>query len=151
MKNILNPKHRAEVVDRIKGVQPNDVRRWGTMSPDKMLCHLSDAFQTAPGDREAVESSTLIGRTVLRFIALTAPIPWPKGVQTFPEVNQEIGGTPPEAFRADLDRLLRDLDRFVERVDPSTMRHPIFGSLSSGEWGRWAYRHMDHHARQFGH
>lgn len=90
MKNIFNPKNRAEVVERIKQVQPNDGRRWGTMSPGQMLCHLSDAFQTALGARDAVESSTFVARTALRFIALTAPISWPKGVQTFPESARRL-------------------------------------------------------------
>lgn len=36
------------------------------------------------------------------------------------------------------------------RLDPDTMSHPIFGKLSAGERGRWGYRHLDHHGRQFG-
>jgi hypothetical protein len=39
---------------------------------------------------------------------------------------------------------------FVERMDPNTLRHPVFQKMSAAEWGRWAYRHVDHHARQFG-
>lgn len=28
--------------------------------------------------------------------------------------------------------------------------HPLFGKLPGKQWGRLAYRHLDHHLRQFG-
>ncbi|MBK9525384.1 MAG: DUF1569 domain-containing protein [Bacteroidetes bacterium] len=28
--------------------------------------------------------------------------------------------------------------------------HPYFGKLSSREWGRITYLHLDHHLKQFG-
>lgn len=142
MKTILDPRDKAEVARRIMSIQPDSPRRWGSMSPHQTVCHLADAFSTALGDREAKDTSTIFTRTVLRFIALTAPVRWPKGVMTTPEINQEIGGTPPEEFQADLNRLTAELDAFLERLDPSTMRHPIFGrcrkrSGVGGGTGTW--------------
>lgn len=150
MKTIFAPTHRAEVVGRIMRIRPDSPRRWGTMTPHQTVVHLADSFSTMLGDREAGDSSTLFTRTVLRFFAATVPVRWPKGIRTLPEVDQEIGGTPPGEFRADLSRLRTVLDAFLDRLDPSTMRHPILGRLTRAEWGRWAYRHVDHHARQFG-
>lgn len=31
-----------------------------------------------------------------------------------------------------------------------TLTHPAFGNISTNEWGIAAYKHMDHHLRQFG-
>jgi len=41
---------------------------------------------------------------------------------------------------------------FIERVKGGAegAAHPLFGRLTTAEWGRWGYRHMDHHLRQFG-
>lgn len=150
MKTILDSQDRTDVVRRIMSIRPDSVRHWGTMSPGEMVCHLADGFRTVLGDREAADRSTILTRTALRFLALTSPMTWPKGVRTMTEIDQRIGGTPPAALDADLDRLRGDLDAFLARLDPSAMCHPIFGRLSRGEWGRWAYRHLDHHARQFG-
>jgi hypothetical protein len=43
-----------------------------------------------------------------------------------------------------MDRFLR-VPRDFEFAD-----HAIFGPLSEQEWMIWAYRHSDHHLRQFG-
>lgn len=28
--------------------------------------------------------------------------------------------------------------------------HPAFGRMRRADWGIWAWRHLDHHLRQFG-
>lgn len=150
MKTILDTRDRAEITDRISKLSPSSPRRWGRMSAHQTICHLSDAFYACLGDRPAEDKSNLFTRTILRFVALTTPVPWPRGVPTLPEFDQEKGGTPPTEFEADLRRLRTALDEFVERMDPDSLSHPIFRKMSANEWGRWAYRHVDHHARQFG-
>ncbi len=56
---------------------------------------------------------------------------------------QEFGQT----LRARLKSVLGADD---SHSNPGTARHPILGRPSGTEWGRWAYRHVDHHARLFG-
>jgi hypothetical protein len=34
-----------------------------------------------------------------------------------------------------------------DALDPA---HGLFGTMSLRDWQRWAYRHTDHHLRQFG-
>lgn len=150
MKSILQDDDRAEILARISRFRPDAPRHWGTMTPHEAVCHLSDSFAAALGERPARNVETLFSRSVLRFVALTTPMPWPHGVPTLPELDQRDGGTPPDVFDADLERLKRQVEVFGDRLDPATMRHPAFGRLTRGEWGRWGYRHIDHHARQFG-
>jgi hypothetical protein len=150
MKSILNERDRKALLERVGRVTPDSPRRWGRMSAHGMICHLFDSFAGVLGDRPIADVSTLAGRTVMRWIAVSTPMPWPKGVPTTPEADQERDGTPPGDFAADRARLLEISEDFVRRLDPATMRHPLFGRMSAGEWGRWAYRHVDHHARQFG-
>ena len=89
-------------------------------------------------------------RTVVRFVALTVPVAWPKNVPTAPEIDQEHGGTGPAEFHADVDDLQAQIARFVGTNGIGMNTHPIFGNLTRGEWGRWGYRHLDHHLSQFG-
>ena len=49
-----------------------------------------------------------------------------------------------------MDELEVLISRFVAAAGRGTDTHPIFGDLTLGEWGRWGYRHMDHHVTQFG-
>ena len=121
------------------------------MSAHQMVCHLSDGFRTAIGEKPVNPASTLLSRTVVKWIALHSPLPWPHNIQTRPEVDQEIGGTKPHDFAKDV----RELELLIERVaqpqrDFEWRPHPIFGRLSDRERLRWAYLHVDHHLRQCG-
>ena len=42
------------------------------------------------------------------------------------------------------------MERFAVQRSSPFPRHPLFGRMTNGEWGRWGYRHVDHHLRQFG-
>jgi hypothetical protein len=88
---------------------------------------------------------------MLKWIALYAPMPWPRGMKTRPETDQELGGTPPDEFERDVKQLELARDRFANSLAIVAARpHFLFGKLSEGEWARWAYLHLDHHLRQFG-
>jgi hypothetical protein len=58
-------------------------------------------------------------------------------------------------YSGDLDRerlsLLATIERFVNRDRKQPLApHRLFGTLSHGAYARLAYRHFDHHLRQFG-
>jgi hypothetical protein len=62
-----------------------------------------------------------------------------------------IGGTPPEEFERDRQRLVQLIEGFTKVGDPAALKpHPYFGQMSEAEWLRWGYLHADHHLRQFG-
>src|SRR2546423_7752954 len=90
-----------EVIHRLGRVRHDSPRRWGTMSPHGMFCHLGDSFLTVLGERPAASKDTLLSRTLVKWIALHTPLPWPHGVPTMPEVDQNVGGTKPVEFERD--------------------------------------------------
>jgi hypothetical protein len=92
-----------------------------------------------------------VQRTVVKWIALYAPMTWPRGIQTRPEVDQEATGSSPTDFIADI----ADVETLLKAIAAGSARrdwpaHPIFGPMSRTDWLRWAYLHTDHHLRQFG-
>ncbi|MEM7417487.1 MAG: hypothetical protein AAF389_18500 [Gemmatimonadota bacterium] len=87
---------------------------------------------------------------VLRFIAFTTPVPWPKGFRTAPEQDQELDGTPPEEFATDVAELEALMARFVGERGVGMTPHWRWGQMPATMWGRYGYRHVDHHLRQFG-
>ncbi len=122
------------------------------MSAHQAVCHLADSFEWAAGRRtvSAVKGPP-VPRAVMRLVALRLPLRWPKGVPTLPEADQMKAGTPPVEFDADRTRLVELIHEFGSWPDARARPpHPFFGPMSRAEWGRWAYRHLDHHLRQFG-
>jgi hypothetical protein len=136
-------------IARLDKLTPGTAAKWGRMSAHQMVCHLSDSFRFALGKKAASDASGVLQRTAMKWFALYVPIPWPKGVGTRPEMEQGKGGTAPIEFEADRRDLIA-LMREFERQPWFTVRHPIFGPMSTAEWMRWGYLHVDHHLRQFG-
>ena len=121
------------------------------MTAHQMICHVSDAFRMALGEKHVEDVSTLAKRTLVKWLALYMPVQWRPGIVTVPEVDQEVGGTRPAEFARDLKDVETLLVRFASRAGKGEWpRHPIFGRMSEGDWLRWAYLHTDHHLRQFG-
>jgi len=122
------------------------------MTPHQMICHLRDAFLMGTDQKPVSAVTGVHRRTIVKWAALYLPAPWPPGIKTRPEIDQAIGGTKPTDFHADVAALEAVVDRIL--IDPPEFfagrHHPIFGALSTAQWLRWGYLHMDHHLRQFG-
>ncbi len=151
MKSFLNQHDKTEILERLRKVRPDSQRRWGRMTPHQMLCHLNDSFLSKLGEKQNSSASNLLTRTVMKWAALYLPLPWPHGVKTMPEMDQEIGGTRPVEFERDRQALETLIERFCQ-PSPDLALHPhaYFGRMSDAEWMRWGYLHCDHHLRQFG-
>jgi Protein of unknown function (DUF1569) len=149
MKTLLNIPDRNEVLDRLTGVRPESQRRWGSMSAHQMICHLSDSFRAALGEKQISQSATFFKRTIYKWAALWLPFRWPHGIKTRPEMDQHQGGTPPTPFATDLEKLRILLGRFCNS-EGEFAPHATLGQMSRTERMRHAYLHMDHHLRQFG-
>jgi hypothetical protein len=151
VKTLADPLDKQNVLARLAKVQPDSRANWGRMSAHQMLCHLSDSFLAVMGQKHVSPATGVLQRSVVKWVALYAPIPWPKGLPTRPEMDQLIGGTPPSVFETDRERLLALIERFTNSDrDFQWSSHPIFGKMPDPDWFRWGYLHIDHHLRQFG-
>ena len=151
MKTLLNPRNQEEIIARLQAVRPTSPRLWGNMTAHQMVCHLTDGFRMYMGLKPVRPVPVPYPRSLVKWIALWAPIPWPKGFKTAPELDQQVGGTPPAAFDNDVRELRSLVDRLTRQPkDFQWQPHPHFGQMSDREWMRLAYLHMDHHLRQFG-
>jgi hypothetical protein len=151
MKSLSNRQDKQEVLDRLHQLKSESPRQWGRMTPHQMICHLSDAFRSAMNEKAIILEGNPLYQTVVKWIALQVPIPWPKGVKTRPEMDQEIGGTKPVDFERDKQELEMLVERFTAKErDFEWHAHSLFGRMTEKEWYRWGYLHLDHHLRQFG-
>jgi len=148
--NLADPDHRAALVARLQRLAPDSPRQWGRMTAHQAVCHLSDSFRNMMSPTAISSIATPFSRTFVRWVALHSGVPWPHGVKTRPEVDQEIGGTRPVEFTQDRRQLEALIEEFASRSGDSLQPHPMFGRLTTREWHRWGWRHTDHHLRQFG-
>jgi hypothetical protein len=152
MKTLARERDKAELLRRVKALGPDSVRRWGRMSAHQMICHLCDACRILTEQRANAPVASPLPPAVMKWVALYLPLRWPSGIRTTPELDQEVGGTRPAEFSADLAHLevLLNLIASDRRASFDGRVHPIFGPMSEKDWLRWAYVHTDHHLRQFG-
>jgi Protein of unknown function (DUF1569) len=151
MKTLQDPAITTETLTRIGKLHADTRHQWGKMNAHQMMCHLTDSFALAMGERTAAPATNLLARTLVKGMALRLPVQWPKGVPTRPEMDQLQGGTPPTAFAGDQQKLAAVITRFARPGhDFAFGFHPYFGNMSEWEWLRWGYLHTDHHLRQFG-
>ncbi len=151
MVHLGDPVARKEVLQRIAALKPETPPRWGKMTAHQMICHLGDSFRVPMGLKKASPASGPLHRTAVKWLALYLPVRWPQGVPTRPEVDQQVGGTPPGEFRQDRCELIELIERFsVPDCGFRWNPHPVFGRMCPRQWLRWGYLHTDHHLRQFG-
>jgi Protein of unknown function (DUF1569) len=150
MQSLESAADRDSILARISSLTASDRRLWGRMTAHQMVCHQCDAFRLALGEKSASPATGFFQRTVMKWIALRAPMKWPHGIATRPEVEQGVGGTPPVDFERDRAELIVLFTRFCDESGRISAAHPFFGHMTPWEWLRWGYLHADHHLRQFG-
>jgi uncharacterized protein DUF1569 len=150
MRTLDRPRDLADIMRRLRNVRPDSAARWGRMSAHQMICHVGDALRMATGEKCVSAATGPLQRTIVKWTALYLPLPWPAGILTRPEIDQEAGGTKPAEFARDIAQVESLLQIVATQRSFACPSHPIFGPLSQRAWLRWAYLHTDHHLRQFG-
>jgi hypothetical protein len=147
MPTIADPRVLSGLITRLERLEPEAQRRWGTMTAGEMLCHLGDANTgvldpgRAPGNRRP--------RPLVKWLALVSPLHWPHSLVTPKVVDPKAGGTRPGSFERDRARAAASL-RAISAATSMSPAHSTFGPMSVRDWQRWAWKHTDHHLRQFG-
>jgi hypothetical protein len=149
MQNIFNHKDYQSLLDRLNTISPLSERLWGKMDVSQMIIHLKDQLDIALGNKHAAAQGPFLFRTILgRYLALYV-LPWRKGKEKTPrEMNAELKGSVITDFENDKHLLLIRLHEFA--TAESFSDHPFFGAMNKQQWGRLAWKHIDHHLRQFG-
>jgi hypothetical protein len=151
LKTVADPDVLRALESRLAGLNAASQRRWGTLTPHEMLCHLGDACEMVLRTRPRERPLPRRARPVVKFLGLSMPLRWPRGIATNPAHDPRSRGTKPGEFNKDRERVVATL-RAIAAAKPETLEpmHGNFGVMSTRDWQRWAYKHTDHHLRQFG-
>jgi hypothetical protein len=150
--SLFDDHKRSGLINRINQLTPENKALWGKMNVNQMICHTTDQLRLAFGDiKRDLQNAPFIKRTLIKWLALYV-ISIPKNVPTLPEADQLAGGgTKPTDFVTDKATLLHHIENFTIQADDFRWGyHGAFGQLNRKEWGILAYKHLDHHLKQFG-
>ena len=125
--------------------------RWGRMSAQQMVEHLSWAFELSTG-RAEVKCPIPEAELARRKAFLYGNMPTPHEF-----VNPVLAAGLPALRHAALSEaktaLRLEVERFQEQAAAGAVRlrtHPVFGALGTEEWERSHFKHVYHHLLQLG-
>lgn len=147
MRSFWQQDTRDATLARLARLTPDARPAWGRMDAPQMVAHMADALRMTFGDLPTRPKRTPLLRAFPLKHLLIYVVPFPKGAPTAKELVARAPGD--WAVEGRDCRAL--VERFAtERRDRAWPAHPAFGALTAEQWGIIAYRHMDHHLRQFG-
>ena len=147
-KSLLEKATAEKLIARVKSLHATNKAKWGVMNATEMLLHVNLCNnQILHGDLEYRKST--LKQKMLRVVALYIAPNFPKNLQTEPR-NDTEGIISDDEFETQKRRLIKTIAKFAERKKPIELTHPAFGNLNTRQWGIAAFKHTDHHLRQFG-
>ena len=144
MKTVFDKQTREELIARINTLNECSKAQWGEMTVYQMIMHCIKWEEMLLGKTKYKQS--FLGRIVGKF-ALNDMMKDEPAKHNLPSVPSfKMTGTGDVSVaRAQWLSLIGEHDR----QESSGFVHPFFGQLTADQAGRMAYKHVDHHLRQF--
>lgn len=131
-------------------LEPGTKPKWGIMSAQRMVEHLTDTVRMATGKnpQEQLVSDDKLPR---QHAFIESDMPLPRGYQAVfalpdtPLRNEEL--------ELAIDEFIEEMIWFEELYQQEPDRteiHPNFGPLNYAQWTRMSSKHSTHHFIQFG-
>jgi hypothetical protein len=146
MNSIFNKNDNETIIKRINSLHPNSKAVWGKMTVDQMLKHTEAAVSVAFSEKELKINffMKLLGKLLKNKVFNND---FQKNSPTAPE----FVFTEKYDFETSKNELIKQFSRFAQGEQSITLTtHPFWGKMSSTDWDKLMWKHMDHHLRQFG-
>ena len=149
-KNFQDPDEYDVVLGRISKLTSNTSAQWGTMNVAQMLAHCSEVQEVMNGTK-ALKNTPLMIRMLKGMIrkAVVNEVPYKKRSGTHPQYIKSKSTPDFEQVKEQLLSALK-FDHQLSKEAAEAIVHPLFGTMTQEERGIAAWKHMDHHLRQFG-
>ncbi len=147
MLTLADPATRDALILRVERLAPDAKGLWGRMTAPQMLAHCADALRMGLGELPVTPKNAALPRlAIVKWLFLNV-LTFPKDAPTAAELKARA----PEAWDTERAHLIALMQR-VGTPDALTRsaEHPLFGPLTRAQWGQLAWKHLDHHLRQFG-
>ncbi|SJZ43178.1 Protein of unknown function [Chitinophaga eiseniae] len=148
MKTIFNGPVRAELINRISALNEHSSRQWGKMDVWQMTKHCSQWFEWIIGKHQTVYKQEFLGK-IFGKMALKSNTkddrPMQKNMPAGKQVVKQKGGDVEQQKQVWIG-LIKECEHYS---NPAFI-HDFFGKMTKEQIGVFAYKHADHHLRQFG-
>jgi hypothetical protein len=145
MKTIFDPATRNELIARISSLNENSTAQWGKMNVYQMVKHCAAFEEMALGKKKYKRKfiGYLFGKMALRNV-MKDEKPLARNTPTLPELIIKENGNISDQ-KANWIALIEEYAHFSNH----NFVHPFFGKMTKEQIGYMAYKHTDHHLRQF--
>jgi hypothetical protein len=140
-----DPAVRNAIRARVEALRPDAPRKFGKMTVDQMLWHVSQALAQSLGHIPAQPVRMPLPKPVLKLCVFM--LPWPVGAPTAPEIVADAQRC---QFEKEHARCLQLIDAFAAKsMDDPWPTSGTLGRMTGREWSRLEAKHLDHHLKQF--
>nr|WP_315027907.1 DUF1569 domain-containing protein [uncultured Chryseobacterium sp.] len=147
-KNLLKDDASSSVIERVRNLSASHQPQWGEMTATEMLLHCNSCNKQILQENGSNKKTT-IKQYLLKILALYIAPNFKKNIKGEP-IHDTKGKVNLSDFEEQRSEFILLISLFPVTTRSLTLPHPAFGTLSTHEWGIAAYKHMDHHLRQFG-
>jgi len=146
MKSVLDNTTREELIRRISLLNEHHQPQWGTMNLFQMLKHCILCEEVFQGTIHVKRSlpGRLFGQTAIKNL-LKDETPLKKNSPTTDVVKIKDTSGDVEAEKNKWIELIRKYENYPHE----NYLHWFFGKMTKEQVGKFAYKHADHHLRQF--
>ena len=137
----------ASIIKRANSLAQDSERKWGTMTVTEMLLHCNLVNKNVL-ENSSVNPRTSAKQLLVKYVFLYCIPHFPKN-RRGPSRLQTKGLVADTEFSKLLADFTRLIQQFSDHKDEISLMHPMFGLLTTREWGIAMYKHVDHHLRQF--
>ncbi|MFW6347579.1 MAG: DUF1569 domain-containing protein [Cyclonatronaceae bacterium] len=143
--------HLRDFARKIDNLTPNSKPKWGKMTPQHMVEHLSDTMKIAIGEIDIpVYTPENQLAEMRRFLMSDRALP--RGVVS-PAIGSELPKLRNESFEDALKEFWKyvyTFEKYYTENPDATHINPAFGNLTYPEWLQFMSKHFTHHFEQFG-
>jgi hypothetical protein len=146
MKSIFDKTTREELIGRINNLNENSTAQWGKMNVSQMIkhCILCEEMYLGRKKYKRAFIGRLFGRMALKNL-LKDEQPLQRNAPTSADFKiKETGGN----VSSEKKKWIALLEEY-EHFSNDNFVHWFFGRMSKEQVGYFAYKHSDHHLRQF--
>ena len=146
MKTVFDKITRDELIARINALNENSTAQWGKMNVYQMLkhCTLWEEWVAGKTKHKQLFLGKLFGKFLLRNV-LKDEKPFGKNAPTLAALtSKEIDGD----IAAEKAKWIGIIEGY-EHFSNTNFVHAFFGKMTKEQIGMLAYKHSDHHLRQF--
>ncbi len=146
MKTIFDKTTRDELITRARTLNVASKAQWGKMSVDQMIKHCILVDKMYLGDKvyKRMFLGYLLGQPILKVI-LKDEEPMRRNARTSPDFIVTETGANVEIEKA---KWIKVIEQYNDYNNPE-FTHWFFGKMTKEQVGYLAYKHTDHHLRQF--